>query len=703
MRCTIVPPHLLERLTQHGDPHVRLAAARTLDDARVRRPHHPPPLPTPAARVEKLHRLVYSALGLELLPGVLVRTEDEASDDDDAERAFAAAGTTHAFFKQLFRRNSLDGRGMHLIGTVHYGTHYDNAFWNGRQMVYGDGDGEVFTLFTTCIDVIAHELSHGMVASEVDLVAEGESGALSESLADVFGSLVKQWSRNETVEEADWLIGCGQFTAKVRGAALRSLAKPGTAYDDPVLGRDPQVAHVWHYVDASDPAVAAHINSGIPNHAFYLFARAIGGRAWETAAHVWYAALRSGLPPNLHLRALRARHARRNSASPWRSCDEGAQRRLARRRPRCRAWAAPGGRRRDRPMSVGRIAEAERNVREGTIRRHCLELLSDGKARTTIEIVKELRDAHLATSGLNTQNLYNNLLAYIEQEAYRGRKPQIAVDEGLRVFRLNQPVDDWPEVTLAPRPRYATREHIEALAHRLEKASLGNDATGFEIAVCDAFAAMGFIADHVGGRGRPDGVLTAALGPLAYRVVLECKSSAGFVHDGGPDEVARFRDALGAEYGVVVGRKFNEDRGFLSELSAHRVTCWTIADVIEALRLDLDPYECRGFLTPGLVDVALRDLAWTRLHGPEKRAIVVRETLRREGHAAQVALAHTPASEAPALTLDAALLLVETALMRVGATASPTREEVAEAMHDLVRADVAAAVPGRDAIVIRRP
>ena len=93
-------------------------------------------------------------------------------------------------------------------------------------------------------------------------------------------------------EAADWLIGAGLLAKGVKGVALRSLKAPGTAYDDRVLGRDPQPAHMQDFVRTTDDNGGVHINSGIPNHAFYLAATAIGGKAWEFAGRIWYETLR---------------------------------------------------------------------------------------------------------------------------------------------------------------------------------------------------------------------------------------------------------------------------------------------------------------------------------------------------------------------------------------------------------------------------
>jgi Zn-dependent metalloprotease len=153
--------------------------------------------------------------------------------------------------------------------------------------VYGDGDGKFFTGFTGALDVIAHELTHGVTQYTVPgggLVYDGQSGALNESWSDVFGSIVKQWHLKQTVQQADWLIGAGIMTPAV-GKALRSMAKPGDA--SVTWSGDDQPGTMAGYVENGD----VHTNSGIPNHAFYLAAMKLGANSWDKAGPVWYQAL----------------------------------------------------------------------------------------------------------------------------------------------------------------------------------------------------------------------------------------------------------------------------------------------------------------------------------------------------------------------------------------------------------------------------
>lgn len=247
----------------------------------------------------KLNRTIFDAEQTENLPGTLVRNEGaKPTGGTDVKESYDYSGATYNFYKKIFDRNSIDTRGMRLDSTVHYGEGYNNAFWNGTQMIYGDGDGEIFQRFTKCIDVVGHELTHGVTQYEAALEYEGQSGALNESFSDVFGCLVKQHYLNQTVDKADWLIGAGLFESKVKGTALRSMKDPGSAYDDPALGKDPQPGHMKDYVKTSSDNGGVHINSGIPNRAFYLAAVELGGYSWEKAGKIWYITLRDRLREN---------------------------------------------------------------------------------------------------------------------------------------------------------------------------------------------------------------------------------------------------------------------------------------------------------------------------------------------------------------------------------------------------------------------
>ncbi|MBT2531795.1 M4 family metallopeptidase [Arthrobacter sp. ISL-48] len=305
--CSIIPPYLLRRLARQDAPQFS-AAARAAKEAlvHVRSVQAARALPAPAVppgvrevKPGPPNRSVYDADGTENLPGKLVRKEGEAaSGDPSTDEAYDGLGHTHRLFADVFGRNSIDGEGLPLDATVHFSKLYDNAFWNGRQMVFGDGDGEVFQRFTGSLSVIGHELAHGVTQYSAGLAYRNQAGAINESISDVFGALVEQYLKQQSVKEASWLIGEGLFTAQVEGSALRSLQAPGTAYDDDVLGKDPQPDSMDSYVRTSADNGGVHINSGIPNRAFYLVAEAIGANAWEAPGRIWYDALTGGsLPP----------------------------------------------------------------------------------------------------------------------------------------------------------------------------------------------------------------------------------------------------------------------------------------------------------------------------------------------------------------------------------------------------------------------
>lgn len=293
----IVPPYLAQRIAEHGPIGPRAAGSLELDrrfrSERVLRGRSAlleAPRVSPAAPAAL--RRIHSADNAETLPGTLVRSEGQAPTGDPAvDEAYDGLGATFALYAEVYGRNSIDGSGLPLEGTVHFGVDYDNAFWNGERMVFGDGDGVYFTRFTVALDVIGHELTHGVTDRTAALVYRGQSGALNESISDVFGSLVKQRALGQDAAAADWLIGAGLFTPAVTGVALRSMRAPGSAYDDPVLGRDPQPASMTDYVDTEEDNGGVHLNSGIPNRAFFLAATAIGGPAWEAPGRIWYAAL----------------------------------------------------------------------------------------------------------------------------------------------------------------------------------------------------------------------------------------------------------------------------------------------------------------------------------------------------------------------------------------------------------------------------
>jgi Zn-dependent metalloprotease len=296
----ITPPFILRRLLEHDDASVRSAALATLlVTAELRGERSVRSAVASGAAPAAGRRTVFDCRrSADLGAGVLARSEDGVPSGDAAvNRAFDGFGSIRAFYAEVLGRNSIDDRGMRLEGYVHRGLDYNNAFWDGQKMVFGDGDGTIFTDFTASLDVIAHELAHGVTEHTAGLEYHDQPGALNESISDVFGSLVKQWTLRQRAEEADWMIGADVFTPGIQADALRKLDHPGSAYDNELFGKDPQPAHMDQYVVLPDTEDGdhggVHVNSGIPNRAFHLAATRIGGFAWEAPGRIWYEALRA--------------------------------------------------------------------------------------------------------------------------------------------------------------------------------------------------------------------------------------------------------------------------------------------------------------------------------------------------------------------------------------------------------------------------
>jgi Zn-dependent metalloprotease len=287
----ILPPDLLDRLARTGTDEVRNAALDTLALDQLFR----------LTRVESAARsggrsarpVTFARIGGQpqrtiydqghtttQTPRKPVRTEGQrASRDKSVNQAYDGLGATYTYYWTVFQRDSIDGQGMPLLGLVHYGRNYDNAFWdNAGHMFFGDGDGRILTDTTAGLDVIGHELTHGVTQHEANLVYSGQSGALNESISDVFGVQVKQYALKQNVTTADWLVGADIVGSALK-PALRSMKTPGQANP-----HDTQPADMDHYVPGGD----VHINSGIPNHAFYVVATTLGGNAWDAAGPIWY-------------------------------------------------------------------------------------------------------------------------------------------------------------------------------------------------------------------------------------------------------------------------------------------------------------------------------------------------------------------------------------------------------------------------------
>ncbi len=304
-RNCILPPGMLRRLARADEEGIRDAAlnalavdgrfrlARAESAASLRRLSSPV---TFARLGGQPQRTIYDQQGSESqTPGTVLRVEGQAlCEDQAANQAYDGLGATYAFYWTVFERDSIDGAGMPMLGLMHYGRHYLNAFWDGAgHMFFGDGDGRILTQTAAGIDVIGHELTHGVTQHEANLTYSGQSGALNESVSDVFGIQVKQHALGQDVHSSDWLIGADIVGPALR-PALRSMKQPGTANP-----HDDQPADMSGYVPGGD----VHTNSGIPNRAFYVVATTLGGHAWDAAGPIWYAALRDPqLRPNATFR-----------------------------------------------------------------------------------------------------------------------------------------------------------------------------------------------------------------------------------------------------------------------------------------------------------------------------------------------------------------------------------------------------------------
>jgi Zn-dependent metalloprotease len=220
--------------------------------------------------------------------GDLVRKDDQAPVADKVVNdAHDNAKIVVDFYREVLGRNSIDGKGMEIKSIVHFGKNYNNAYWDGEKMTYGDGDGKFFTPLSGGLDVVGHEMTHGVTEHTSGLAYSGQSGALNESWSDTMGEIIEQWSENkagfgtvDAAKAADWLIGEDVMTPGVAGDALRSMRAPGTAYSG-----DTQPADMAHYKNTQSDNGGVHTNSGIPNHAAYDIGVAIGS---EKLAKIWY-------------------------------------------------------------------------------------------------------------------------------------------------------------------------------------------------------------------------------------------------------------------------------------------------------------------------------------------------------------------------------------------------------------------------------
>ena len=339
-----VPPYVLREAARNGGAEDRESALNTLSIDHTQRTLRGIRLAAPvdqalAAGASALgtarggkQRTIHDAHNTETLPGSVVRIEGATATGDRAvDEAYDGLGHTYDYYSNVLGRDSLDGQGGPLHAVAHFGQDFDNAFWDGRYMVFGDGS---LLDHLTELTVAAHELAHGVTEVEAQLLYHRQSGALNEHASDVFGSVVKQYVNGEDAEQADWLIGEGIWRDDIQGEALRSMSSPGSAYDDPLIGKDPQPAHMDDYVRTNDDNGGVHINSGIPNKAFHLAATRMGGFAGDKAARIWYETLRDN---RLKIRARFREFALLTYVNAWNLYPDGDAAKIVK-----SAWADVG-------------------------------------------------------------------------------------------------------------------------------------------------------------------------------------------------------------------------------------------------------------------------------------------------------------------------------------------------------------------------
>jgi hypothetical protein len=326
------------------------------------------------------------------------------------------------------------------------------------------------------------------------------------------------------------------------------------------------------------------------------------------------------------------------------------------------------------------------------------KILADGKPRSAEEILEIGIAQGMLPNTMLRKNLYGHLVQYIERTKAHNRKPLIIQNQTDRTFTINQPPDDWPDIPVPePDPEDPQRK---AVIEKLTRTSTGTNPTDFEIAVCEAFEYLGYIAKHIGGELNPDGVIDAPLGPKAYRSMIECKTSVKGLVQGSEfvTEAIKYKDEYHADYCAVIGPKFEQLGTLDAELQTHKVALWTVADLVRILELATNPYEMIPLFDPGRTSNVLDDIEWERRHGRAKRVRTIANVLLEEGWKTQVLAAKEgPRVEAPLLNEDAAMMLVDAWLEKQGAKTGCTRADVRAAFDYLTSPLVARAIYADDA------
>ena len=327
----------------------------------------------------------------------------------------------------------------------------------------------------------------------------------------------------------------------------------------------------------------------------------------------------------------------------------------------------------------------------GPIVSAAIAVLQDGRSHTAEDILLLALKRGLLDASATKKYVYTSLIEYIARAKGNGRKPAI-VQNGDRSFRINEPPDDWPE--LPEEPAKEPSPQIVTLIAQLNESAAGGSvaaATAFEQAVCDAFDALGFTATHLGGEKAPDGYVDAPLGALGYRAMIECKSSDEGVNDPSVFEASKFKEAYEAQFCALVGRAFSGEIAVAKELQNHGVSAWTVDDLTKLLRVGANPLEIKALFAPGFASDAVDDLIWERYHGRAKRVRLIADAIVRTGLTTQQAY-HGDPSQAPRITEDVAMVLVDQDLAAQGSSATCSRTEVRAAIDYLTNPLVGLAV-----------
>jgi hypothetical protein len=294
--CFFIPPQISKSIALKGSRKQKETAINNLAlSSRLRGLRDGLVQVDPERPTGELSRFIYTADNTENLPGILVANEgDDNRPSKDIDSVYDLLGVMYDVMRELTGLNSLDGNGIPLIATCHFGEDYNNAFFDGEQFAMGEGDGGdkkggLFNSFAHDATVIFHEGGHGYLRYIAPfLTYYGENGAVNEHCADVLAAIIEQTYLKQKVTETDWLIGRNIFSKNVKGKAVRSFKSPGTAYDDPVVGKDLQPAHMDDLYTGKRDNGGVHLNSGILNKFFYETAMKIGGNIAGKTARMWF-------------------------------------------------------------------------------------------------------------------------------------------------------------------------------------------------------------------------------------------------------------------------------------------------------------------------------------------------------------------------------------------------------------------------------